>query len=136
MKVRAAMPEEFGWLVQRTSAGLTAGARGILTEDAAGRIRGMVVFDGWTENAAQAHIALDTPMAWRSLSGPVFEYVFEQCGKGVFLVCIPSHNARSIALTRRLGFREAHRVRDGWAPGDDLILFEMRREDWRARKAA
>ena len=131
MRVQAAPPEHFTWIVERTRCALSPGARGIEAVDDAGRIRGMVIYDGWTENACQAHMAVDSPIVWRHLLRPVFAYPFLEAGKGVLIGTIPSHNHKSVAMTRALGFREAHRVRDGWAPGDDMIVFEMRREDCR-----
>lgn len=98
------------------------------------RIRGVVAYDNWTENAVQAHMAVESPIVWRHLLEPAFDYPFRQCGKGVLLGIIPSHNSKSVEMTRSLGFRESHRVKDGWAKGDDLIVFEMRREDCRYLK--
>lgn len=131
MRVEAATPEDFGWLVQRTDCGTTHGFKAIKAVDDAGRIRGMVGYDCWTRNAVQAHMAVDTPMAWRCLVRPAFAYPFQQCGLGVILAAIPAGNSRSVHLARRFGFAETHRVVDGWARGEDLILLEMRRESCR-----
>jgi L-amino acid N-acyltransferase YncA len=140
VKVLAADRSEVGWLVERTGFAPTAGVRAIKAMDAEGVIKGMVAFDCWTENAVQAHMAVDTPIAWRSLLRPAFAYPFEQCGKGIILAAIPAGNARSVRLAKHFGFREMHRVRDGWAAGDDLLLLELRREGCRwlskERKAA
>lgn len=96
----------------------------------------MVGFDGWTENACQAHMAVDTPVAWRSLLPAAFEYPFRECNRGLILAAIPSHNTKSWGLALHFGFRVAHVVRDGWAVGDDLVLLEMRREDCRFLKGS
>jgi L-amino acid N-acyltransferase YncA len=136
MRVQAAPPKHFPWLTSRTGCVLTEQARAIEALDGRGLIRGMVAYDGWTENSVQAHMAVDTPIVWRSLLGPAFEYPFTECDKGVLIGIIPGHNARSVAMTRSLGFQEAHRVRDGWAKGDDLVVFEMRREECRHLRGA
>jgi hypothetical protein len=141
VRVLAAAPEDFAWIVSRTQCAPTAGFRALKAVDASGRIRGMVAYDGWTENAAQAHMAVDTPVAWRALLPAAFEYPFLECGKGVLLAVIPAHNVRSWTLATRFGFALVHRVVDGWARGDDLLFLEMRRESCRylqpdARKAA
>lgn len=127
----AASPCDLGWLVARTSCGLTPAAAAIKATDAGGRIVGMVGYDNWTENACQAHMAVATPMAWRALVRPAFAYPFLQAGKGVILAVIPAGNARSVDLASRFGFMVTHRVRDGWAVGEDLICLEMRRENCR-----
>lgn len=141
MRVTAAMPFEFRWIAERTGVVPTANARALKAVDAAGRIRGMVLYENWTPNSVQAHMAVDTPIAWRTLVGPAFAYPFDECGRGLLLAIVSADNPRSLSLVRRFGFTEQHRVRDGWAAGVDLILFEMRRADcrWLAgheRKAA
>ena len=86
----------------------------------------MVVLDLWTETSVQAHVALDTPIAWRKLGPALWQWVFRQCGKLVLLATIPADNERSLGLVRSLGFMETHRVREGWSIGVDLVLHEMR----------
>lgn len=134
--VSAALPSDFGWIQERTGCARTNGFKAIKATDDAGRILGMVAYDGWTENAVQAHMAVDTPVAWRALLKPAFEYPFIQAGKSVILAIIPAGNARSVNLAKRFGFRETYRVRDGWATGEDLVLLEMRREECRWLEAA
>jgi len=119
------------WIKERTRAALTPDARAIEAVDRIGRIVGMVAYDCWTENAVTAHMAVEYPLVWRSLTVPAFSYPFEQCNRGVLVACIPSHNARSLGLALRFGFAAQHRIRDGWSVGDDMILLEMRREDCR-----
>jgi RimJ/RimL family protein N-acetyltransferase len=136
--IRAAHPEEFGWLVERAECAITPGFRAIAAEDA-GRIVGMVGFDGWTPNSVTMHVALDSPACLRGLLPEIFGYAFVQAGKGIALGIIPADNARSVNLAKRVGFSEVHRVRDGWAVGVDLVVLEMRRERCRwiqQRKAA
>lgn len=117
------------WIRQRSGAALSSKATGIVALDESGNIRGGVAFDGWTQNACHAHMALDAPIAARALLRPVFEYVFGQLGLGVMLGVIQSTNARSLRLAERLGFRKSYTMRDGWAKGVDLVFLELRRED-------
>lgn len=130
MIVRAHLPGEIGWIEDRTGAVLTRDARAVVAEEGT-TILGMVAFDSWTMNAAMAHMAVVAPPVWLGLLRPAFRYVFEQAKKGVLLGAIPSHNARSLRFALGVGFSEAHRVKDGWAAGDDMVLIEMRREDCR-----
>jgi hypothetical protein len=131
VRVLAAEPMDFAWLVGKTSCAVSGGFRAIKAIDDAGRIRGMVGYDLWTENAVTAHMAVDTPIAWRALIPECFRYPFEQCGKEIMLGVIPADNAKSWGLASHLGFRIAHTVRDGWARGVDLLLLELRRTDCR-----
>jgi hypothetical protein len=126
--------------VERTGCAYTPAATAIEAVDSAGRVWGMVLFDGWTPNGVQLHVAVDAPVAWLSLVRPMFQYVFEQCSKGVLWGLVLGNNRRSLRLAKGLGFVEADRVRDGWALGVDLVRVEMRKENCRwllpARKAA
>lgn len=134
MKVEAASPYELDFIVARTNCALTSGARAIKATDERGRIRGMVAYDVWSENAVYAHMAVDAPIVWRSLIPAVFAYPFVECDRGVMLALIPNHNRKSWELAQRFGFTVKHVVRDGWAKGDDLLLLELRREDCRFLK--
>jgi RimJ/RimL family protein N-acetyltransferase len=138
--LRNSHPDNFTWIEQRTGCVTDRNTTGLEAVDESGRIIGMVVYCNWTANAVQAHMAVDTPIAWRTLLPWVFVYPFEAAGKGLMLAVIPAHNAKSLRLTRRFGFTETHRIRDGWARGDDLVCFELRKEDCRYlgahRKAA
>lgn len=136
MRVTAGHREAFEWVQARTGCVLTPNARAIEARDASGRIRGVVAYDHWTVNAVQAHMAVDAPIVVRSLLPAAFEYPFLEAGKGVMIGIIPAVNLRSCTMARHLGFREAHRVRDGWAIGEDLIIHELRREEcrWLQRK--
>lgn len=131
MRVAAGYSAAMAWLEARTGCVLTRNARAIQAVDGAGRIRGVVAYDGWTESSAQAHMAVDAPVVWRHLVRPAFRYPFVETGREVLLGIIPADNARSCALARRFGFREAYRVVGGWAKGVDLVVHEMRRGECR-----
>jgi len=123
--------EAFEWIEGRTGCVLTRRARAIQALDASGRIRGVIAYDCWTESGVQAHMAVDSPVVWRSLLRPAFSYPFVEAGREVLLGIIPADNAKSCGMAKRLGFREAYRVVDGWSTGVDLVLFQMRRHECR-----
>ena len=126
--------QDVSWLVERTSCAVSSGFRTIKAIDAHGQIRGMVGYDLWTRNAVTAHMAVDTPIAWRSLIPACFQYPFEECGREVMLAAIPADNEKSWGMAGHLGFRLVHTVRDGWARGVDLLMLELRRDDCRFLK--
>jgi hypothetical protein len=131
MKVSAATKEDCRWLFARISWVPTLGFKAIVAHDSSGAIRGMVGYDCWTPNSVQMHVALASGAAARSLLGPAFQYPFEQLAVGVVLGVVPANNAPSLNFARKVGMRETHRIADGWAPGVDLLHFEMRREECR-----
>jgi hypothetical protein len=138
--VRDAPTEHYGWLAERATLVIGDQFRAIEAIDDAGRIHGMVGFDGWMPNAVSMHVALENPAALRSVLRTAFRIAFLVADKGVARAYVLSTNTRSLALVARLGFTFAYRSVNGWAKGVDIILFEMRREDCRwlnpARKAA
>ncbi len=91
----------------------------------------MVGYDGWLPNACAIHVAIEEPMAGRRLVRPAFGIPFLEMGLGLVLGWVLSTNTRALRLDLHLGFRETHRIRDGWRPGVDLVLLEMRREECR-----
>ena len=121
----AATESELAWIAERSGAWLSPKARGIIAFDASG-IRGGVALDNWTRNSAHVHIALDTPIAARSLR-PALERYVRQLGLGVLLGVIQADNAKSIRLAEHFGFEQAYRLRDGWDEGRDLLFFEWRK---------
>lgn len=131
MIVRDARPDEYGWIAERANLVIGPAFRAIVAIDAAGKIHGMVGFDGWTDNAVCLHIALDNPAALRALRDVGFRIAFDVAQRGIALVQVIGTNKRSLRLVERLGFRPLCRVRDGWAKGLDMCWFEMRREECR-----
>ena len=139
MQAIGCYPEEYQWLVDRVGCDITAGFKAIKVVDEAGTIHGMVGYGSWTANAVMLHIALDNPVALREILKWGFRYPFEQCGRGIALASVRAKNEKSMRLCRKVGFREVYRVKDGIEVGEDMVLFQMRREDCRYiahRKAA
>ena len=86
----------------------------------------MALFDCWTENSAQMHVASDTPIAWRRLRPAIFSAAFDQWQLGLVLSGIRSDNVKSLAAAEHLGFTEVARIRDAVSVGVDLVLVEAR----------
>lgn len=127
MEVSAATPSEFGWLSQRLGCSLSADASGIKAVDGNGCVRGMVVYDHWTPASCQVHMALESPAALRPLLRHAFRYPFQT--RSTLVGLIPSHAKAGRKLMEHLGFRDAHRIPDGFDRGDDLHVFEMHKSE-------
>jgi hypothetical protein len=140
MWTEEATAEEFSWLQERTGFVPSPACVALKAIDARGIIRGMVAFDCWTHNAAQLHFAVDAPIAFRTLIPEGFRYVFEQADKGVISAAIAANNKRSIKMAERLGLRQCGRIEEGHAPGIDLLILQLKKENCRwiqpARRAA
>lgn len=126
--VRAALPDEYGWLCERTGIAPTADMRVIQSCTVDGRILAQIAAEGWTPNAVRLHVAIDSPIALRSLLREAARWIFVQAGRGVAIGVIKADNSRSLRLAKRIGFREVYRLADGWAKDVDLVTLELRRE--------
>jgi len=130
LTVQAAPFNHFGWLKVKTRCALTDDFTAVeCVDDASGVIRGMVGFCLWTPNSVQCHMAVETPIVWRHLLVPSLSYAFNEARVGRMVGVIPSHNDRSIAFAKRVGFQETHRILDGWAIGEDLAVLELTRHE-------
>ena len=130
MNLRPSKAYDLEWLEQRAPCFLTRNARGITAGIAGEEPMAVVAFDGWTENACWVHFAVRDPRiffgqtiheAWRWVFGRV----------GLLLSTVRESNTRSIRFQKGLGFTEKSRIADGYAPGEDLIIMQLRREDAR-----
>lgn len=131
MRAEPAPQNNLGWLVSRANCHLTSDFRAIQVVDSRNAVRGMIGYCNWRPNSAQVHFALESPIAARCLIGPAFEFPFLQARVGVLHSQIPANNAKSVRIAKSFGFSESGRILDGWAPGIDLICFEMRKENCR-----
>ena len=76
-------------------------------------------------------MAVDAPIAWRTLAPAAFRYAFEECDRSLILAVVASDNVRSNTLVRRFGFKEQHRIHNGWSKGVDLVMYQMHRDQCR-----
>lgn len=138
MKVRAATFWDLPWFIDRTGYDPAPSFRGLVAIGADGRIRGLIGFDRWTPSSACMHVASDSPAGCRGLLHTAFHYFFADTGRVLLRAEVRAGNSASLEATRRVGFREAHRTQDGWAQGEDLVHFEMRRDEcrWLKEKAS
>jgi hypothetical protein len=95
--------------------------------------RATVVYDGWTPNAVQVHIHSGGSAEFlrTEFLHEIFWYPFVQCQKMLVYTVTPGDAEASLAVSKSLGFIETYRMKDGWGPGIDMVIKEMRREDCR-----
>jgi hypothetical protein len=129
--VRAAPREHFEWLTSRAGTCIPSPDFRAIEAIDGDRILGMVGYDAWTPNGVSMSVAIDEPVAVRRLLGPAFSYPFLEAGRGVITAVVRGDNAASRKFCEHVGFRKTHAIRDGWAAGTDLLLYEMRRDECR-----
>lgn len=125
MIIQQASPKALAYLAARTGLSTTGEFVGLSAVDAAGRLRGVAGYDKWTLNAARLHLLILGPC--RELYTEMFRYPFVIAEKNVLVAEIAESNQRSRKLAVHLGFHELARIADGWAVGDDTIIYTLRR---------
>lgn len=91
---------------------------------------GAVFFQMWSWNSCQAHIWVGHKAAIkRGLINEGVNYVFNTCGRNLIVLTITADNHKSLALNKHLGFRETHRIKDGFKEGVDWVIMEGNRHD-------
>lgn len=136
--MREGTPTESAEVMRLAGAAPTAEARSVVALSG-GRLAGGVVYDRWTESAVEMHMALPSPIAVRALLRPAFAFPFLQAQKRVLMAWVRASNKPSVRLVTHVGFRWCGSLSDGATVGEDMLLFQMRREDCRwiaERKAA
>lgn len=124
---------EWQWVHSRCSPKYMEDTRGIVAYDAEDMdIKAVCVFDSWTENSVQMHMAIDNPFVLRhGLLEEVAEYVYNQSGRDIILAVVPDTNKKALKLDTHIGMTLVHTVKDGYKRGVDYHLLELRRENCR-----
>ena len=131
--IRAASQVELEFLCKKLDFICNSHSNGVLIENEYGGIGAMAMYDRWTYSAVEMHAYSSSPKyVFRpEFCRAIFEYPFIQQNKMLAFAVTPCDNTASIALARWLGFKEVYRIRDGWKPGTDMVIQELRRENCR-----
>lgn len=123
--------EEWNWMKERAQVTWTESTKGMVCYKD-GEIVGMVIMDGWTSNSCRMHIAVDDMLIFKhGWPEEVFNYVFNECDKGLIIGITPAHMGKVLRFNRHVGFVETYRVKDGHEEGIDLVVQEKRKENCR-----
>lgn len=113
-------------------------AHPVLCEDTTGFVAkrgddivGAIVLDSWSANSCLSHVAIEDPHVVRRLVRTAADFVFVHSGRQVVTGLTPADNEEALRLNKGIGFREVYRIKDGYKPGIDYVLQEMRREECR-----
>lgn len=131
--IRAATKDEIKQICEKIQFAYKDNSNGVLIEDENGGIGAAALYDRWTYSAVEMHAYSAGPKyVFRpEFCRAMFEYPFVEQNKMLAFAVTPCDNTASIALARFLGFREVYRIRDGWKPGTDMVIQELRRENCR-----
>jgi len=125
------IPTDWRWVKAHVDCVLCEDSKGIVAERD-GETVGVVILDSWAPNSCQVHLGATTPLVWKhGLHKEVFRYVFEVCGREMILGLTPANNRTALRFNKHMGFRQTYVIKDGFAPGIDYIVHEMRRDECR-----
>lgn len=118
------------WLCQRIGMKRNPGLWVICAIDAKADIHGAIGIESETHTMVSMHMALDNPLALRTIIRPACQIAFGKDRKYVSAM-VRATNDRALKLDRHLGMKEVYRIPDGWAEGEDLVCLLGKREDCR-----
>ena len=123
---------DWGWVRSKVAVLRVQDTGGIMAiDEEKNQTVGAVIFDNWTHNAVQMHLALENSMVLRhGFFEEVFDYVFNFRGKNKAYAYVTEDNERAIRLNKKLGGEVVARLKDGWAVGTDYLLFELKKENF------
>lgn len=124
---------EVEWVAEQISYCPGKNAKGLLMETETGEIGTCALYDHWTHSSVNMHAY---SKEGKYILNPIFDkaifdYPFNQGHKMVAITITPCDNAPSLAVAKYLGFTEIARIKDGWKPGTDMVIQELRKENCR-----
>lgn len=112
--------------------------KAVMQLDETGNIIAATGYDHWTPNSVSMHVWIPDPKRMvPKFVKESFRYPFEIGNRGLVIGVTPGDNTRALEFNKKIGFRETHRVKDGWALGTDMVIQEMRRDEcrWISRRS-
>lgn len=123
--------DEWDWIRKRAHPILAKDTRGFVAYRGLD-IKAVVVFDGWTPNSCQVHIAIDDPFVLRhGLLEECCDFVFDYADREVMIAKIPAMNKESLRFAEHVGFKEVCRIENGYQKDVDLVWLVMRKHECR-----
>jgi hypothetical protein len=121
--------KHWSWVATHAKCKQCIDTRGIVCEDDSGGILAAAILDSWSYNSCQLHIAILNPFVIRrGFLNELCRFVFVVSERGVMIGITPADNEKALKFNTHAGMQEVGRIRDGFKPGVDYVITEMRRE--------
>lgn len=95
------------------------------------KLIGVVAYNGFCGNVCSMHIAGDGNWVSREFIKLAFDYPFNQAKVEAVIAPVAADNAKALRFDKHFGFKEIHRVKDGWDSGVDLVYLQLLRSECR-----
>ena len=97
-----------------------------------GALVAALIFDSFSYNSCHAHVVIKDPLVIRAgLLYWAFNYAYNIRGVNLVTGLTPADNTEALRFARKVGFKEVYRVPEGYKPGVDYVLQEMRKDECR-----
>ena len=120
---------EWEWVWERARPMWMRDTTGLVAYNDRAEIQAVCVFDSITQDAYNAHFAIDSPIAIRrGFFHAVADHIFNRLGKKRFFGLLPGDNEKAIKLDKHIGMVEVARIPHGYAEGIDYVVMSMDRK--------
>ncbi len=129
-------PEEWAWIESRAHPVRDEFTTGIVAYDDNDRIAAVFLADAFSEHHCGVHLAIDNPMVIRKgFLNTCLDYVFNQRGVKRVFGQVPANNQKALRFNKRIGFKIASIIPDGYKTGVDLVIMRLDAADNRWKVA-
>lgn len=129
--IRGLEPDDWPWIADRAAPVLCADTQGLVALRGQ-RLVAAAVFDSWSPNSCQSHIIIEDPFVLRhGFLNWAMNLVFVYNKRNLMTGLTPADNAKALKFNKHIGLREVYRIPEGYKPGVDFVLQEMRKDECR-----
>jgi hypothetical protein len=124
---------EWDWIRERAWQIQCADSGGVVAYDMDKQtIIAGAVWDSFTIDACNVHIAIDNPMAIRrGFLSEVAMWVYVKLGRKRMFGLVPGNNEKALRFDKHIGFTEVCRIPDAIEEGVDYVVLRMKKEECR-----
>ena len=121
------------WVAERVGRSTPWVKDGALGLEKDGELVAGIVLDSFVPGVRASMHCAGTGKYWlnRDFLFACFDYAFRHCDLKVLVNYVSAENPDSLRFTKHIGFTEIARVRQGWDGKDDMVLFQLHRDDCR-----
>ena len=121
------------WYIQRVPTFWSDDMGGIVCiDDDTNKILAAVLYYNWTQNICEMAVAIDNPMVLRhKFFERSFGFPFEIHNRKSIIANINSRNIKALNFVEKLGFEFLHSIKEGYGVDQDIMTFQLTRDNCR-----
>lgn len=121
------------WVAERVGRGTPWVTDAALGLEKDGELVAGIVLDGYEDSVRASMHCAGTGKYWlnREFLFACFDYAFNYLNLKVLINYVAADNTDSLRFTKHIGFKEIARVPQAWDGVQDMVLFQLHRDDCR-----